>query len=81
MIERSGRRSVPQVFIDGEAIGGYDDLANLNASGELDQRLDLAPAADLDKIYDVVVVDAGPAGLSAATYARRKKSVDTVNLS
>ena len=72
MIERSGRRTVPQVFIDGDAIGGYDDLANINATGELDQRLELAPGADLDKVYDVVVVGAGPAGLSAAIYARRK---------
>ena len=56
MIERSGRRTVPQVFIDGDAIGGYDDLANINATGELDQRLNLAPADDLDKVYDVVVV-------------------------
>jgi GrxC family glutaredoxin len=28
MIERSGRRSVPQIFIDGHSIGGYDDLAD-----------------------------------------------------
>ena len=63
MIDRSGRRTVPQIFIDGDAVGGYDDLANINATGELDQRLDLAPAADLDKIYDVVVVGAGPGNL------------------
>ena len=29
MVERSGRRSVPQIFIDGEPVGGYDDLAAL----------------------------------------------------
>ncbi len=39
MIERSGRLSVPQIFIEGKSIGGYDDLASLDASGELDQRL------------------------------------------
>ena len=39
MIERSGRRTVPQIFIDGELVGGYDDLAGLNASGELDRKL------------------------------------------
>jgi len=39
MVERSGRRTVPQIFIDGEAIGGYDDLASLNATGELDRKL------------------------------------------
>ena len=41
MEQRSGRRTVPQIFIDGEAVGGYDDLARLNATGELDRRLGL----------------------------------------
>ena len=72
MIERSGRRTVPQIFIDGESVGGYDDLANFNATGELDQRLGLTPNIDLAKIYDVIVIGAGPAGLSAAIYATRK---------
>jgi glutaredoxin 3 len=35
-IARSGRRTVPQIFIDGRHIGGYDDLAALNRSGQLD---------------------------------------------
>ena len=39
MLERSHRRTVPQLFIDGESMGGYDDLAELNATGELDVRL------------------------------------------
>jgi predicted DNA-binding protein with PD1-like motif/glutaredoxin len=34
--ERSGRGSLPQVFIDGEAIGGYDALADLHGRGALD---------------------------------------------
>ena len=41
MIERSGRYTVPQIFIDGELIGGYDEIAALDATGELDQRLSL----------------------------------------
>jgi GrxC family glutaredoxin len=45
MIARSGLRTVPQVFIDGESVGGYDALASLNASGELDRRLGL-PAVE-----------------------------------
>ena len=39
MVKHSHRRTVPQLFIDGESVGGYDDLADLNASGELDGRL------------------------------------------
>ncbi|AUB82988.1 glutaredoxin 3 [Candidatus Thiodictyon syntrophicum] len=39
MIERSGSRSVPQVFIDDRHIGGYADLAELDADGELDPLL------------------------------------------
>jgi glutaredoxin 3 len=40
MIRRAGgRTSVPQIFIDGEHIGGSDDLAALDSAGELDPRL------------------------------------------
>ena len=39
MIARSKRRSVPQIFIDGASIGGYDELASLNRTGELEQYL------------------------------------------
>lgn len=37
MIEISGRRTVPQVFIDGAPIGGYEELAALDRRGELDR--------------------------------------------
>ena len=44
MLERSGgRRTVPQIFIDGRHVGGYDDLSALDQAGELD-RLLTAPA-------------------------------------
>ena len=39
MIERSGRHTVPQVFIDGQPVGGYDDIAALDAAGGLDGLL------------------------------------------
>jgi glutaredoxin 3 len=35
MIEKTGRRTVPQIFIDGRHIGGYDDLAALDRANEL----------------------------------------------
>ena len=39
MIERSGRTTVPQIWIDGRHVGGYDDLSALASSGELDRML------------------------------------------
>lgn len=35
VMERSGRRTVPQIFIEGRSIGGFEELATLDASGEL----------------------------------------------
>ena len=40
MVERAGgRRTVPQLFVDGRSIGGSDELAELERSGELDVML------------------------------------------
>lgn len=35
MVERTGRRTVPQIFIGERHVGGYDDLAKLDHAGEL----------------------------------------------
>ena len=36
MLERSGgRRTVPQIFINGTHVGGYDDMVELDMDGEL----------------------------------------------
>ncbi len=41
MLERSGgRRTIPQIFIDGRHIGGCDDLYALDRRGELDPLLE-----------------------------------------
>jgi glutaredoxin 3 len=43
MIRRAGgRTSVPQIFIDGEYIGGSDDLIALDRAGKLDPKLGIA---------------------------------------
>lgn len=39
MIERSGRRTVPQIFIGEKHVGGCDDLFALDRSGELDRLI------------------------------------------
>lgn len=41
MIERSGQRSVPQIFIGDEHVGGFDDLDALDQEGALDRMLGL----------------------------------------
>jgi GrxC family glutaredoxin len=35
LVERTGRQTVPQIFIDGRSIGGFEELAALDAQGEL----------------------------------------------
>lgn len=39
MEKRSGRRTVPQIFINGQSIGGFDDLSTLEKTGKLDTLL------------------------------------------
>ncbi len=39
MIARTGRRSVPQIFIGDTHVGGFDELSALNAAGKLDAML------------------------------------------
>ena len=41
MMEKSGRRTVPQIWIGDGHVGGYDDLAMLEQRGELDELLQL----------------------------------------
>jgi glutaredoxin 3 len=42
LVETTGQRTVPQVFIDGKPYGGYTDLAALDKKGELDPLLGVA---------------------------------------
>jgi glutaredoxin 3 len=42
MVERSGRTTVPQIWIGDRHVGGYDELSQLEASGELDRFLERA---------------------------------------
>lgn len=40
MEQKSGRQLVPQIFLDGRPLGGFDDLYALEQSGDLDKLLD-----------------------------------------
>lgn len=39
MMEKTGLRTVPQIYINDEHVGGFDDLAALNHAGKLDPLL------------------------------------------
>ncbi len=39
LAQETGRRTVPQIFVDDESIGGFDELRSLDRSGELSRKL------------------------------------------
>ena len=39
LIQASGQRTVPQIFIADKPVGGFDDIAALDRKGELDRLL------------------------------------------
>jgi glutaredoxin 3 len=44
MMERSGQRTVPQIWIGEQHVGGFDDLWRLERQGSLDELLERASA-------------------------------------
>jgi len=45
LLRETGSRTVPQIFINGASVGGYDDIALLDRRGALDPLLREAPAS------------------------------------
>lgn len=43
LAQRTDRTSVPQIFIGGAHVGGYEDMVELDQSGALDQMLNSSP--------------------------------------
>ncbi|MFC4543532.1 glutaredoxin 3 [Halosolutus amylolyticus] len=73
MVERAdGRKTAPEVFIDDELIGGWDDTCELEERGELDEKLGITDGDD-DAIEHrkLIIAGTGIAGLTAAIYAGR----------
>jgi glutaredoxin 3 len=46
LVAASGQRTVPQIFINGRSVGGFDDLSALVRRGELPALLAAAPVPD-----------------------------------
>ena len=40
LVDTTGQRTVPQIFIGGQSIGGYTELRALERTGELDRMLE-----------------------------------------
>jgi thioredoxin reductase (NADPH) len=76
MVERAdGRQTAPEVFIDDELIGGWDQTSELNETGELDEKLGIAGNGD-DTVghRKLVIAGTGIAGLTAAIYSARSNN-------
>jgi len=77
MVERAdGRKTAPEVFVDDELIGGWDDTSDLDDTGELDEKLGIADDDDGEIVEHrkLVIAGTGIAGLTAAIYAGRSNN-------
>ncbi len=74
MVERAnGRKTAPEVFIDDELIGGWDETSALEETGDLDEKLGLVTDGG-DEVVEhrtLIIAGTGIAGLTAAIYAGR----------
>jgi thioredoxin reductase (NADPH) len=78
MIEKTGRRTVPQIWIGDRHVGGFDELAALEAAGELDPILGLGGGGGASEHRKLVIVGGGPAAFTAALYSARAELAPAV---
>ncbi len=72
MQERTGNKTVPQIIINDQSLGGYDDIIALENKGEFNDLIG-KETKDLSQMeWELIILGAGPAALNAALYAARK---------
>jgi thioredoxin reductase (NADPH) len=77
MKERAnGRETAPEVFVDDELVGGWDDTHELEQSGELDEKLGLATdgGEEIVEHRKLLIAGTGIAALTAGIYAARSNN-------
>ncbi|MFC4550954.1 MULTISPECIES: thioredoxin-disulfide reductase [Halorussus] len=75
MVERAdGRKTAPEVFVDDELIGGYDQTKAMDEAGDLDEKLGIVAADGGPEHKKLIVAGSGIAGLTAAIYAARSNN-------
>ncbi|SIQ08041.1 glutaredoxin 3 [Halanaerobium kushneri] len=72
MQKRTGGKTVPQIIINDQSLGGYDDLIELENKGEFNQLIGRESKDLSTKEWELIILGAGPAALNAALYAARK---------
>lgn len=72
MQERTGNKTVPQIIINDQSLGGYDEIINLEKSGKFNQLIGREVKDLSTEEWELIILGAGPAALNAALYAARK---------
>ncbi|MGP3777413.1 FAD-dependent oxidoreductase [Halanaerobium saccharolyticum] len=72
MQERTGNKTVPQIIINDQSLGGYDDIISLENKGEFNALIGKDTKDLSQKEWELIILGAGPAALNAALYAARK---------
>lgn len=72
MQKRTNKKTVPQIIINDQSLGGYDDIIALEKTGEFNQLIGREVKDLSTKEWELVILGAGPAALNAALYSARK---------